>query len=47
MFVTFPKNVDEKILTAVKKILNKKIKKVKARGIFFDLNMLSELFWAS
>jgi hypothetical protein len=29
IFATFPKNVDEKILTAVKKILNKKIKKVK------------------
>jgi hypothetical protein len=30
MFATFPKNVDEKILTIVQKIINKK--KVKTRG---------------
>jgi hypothetical protein len=34
MFTTFLNNVDEKILTIVQKIINKKIKKVKARGIF-------------
>jgi hypothetical protein len=33
MFATFQKNVDEKILTIVQKLL-KKIKKVKACGVF-------------
>jgi hypothetical protein len=41
MFATFPKNVDEEILTIVQKSINKK--KVKTRG-FWDLNMLSGLF---
>jgi hypothetical protein len=32
MFATLPKNIDERILTTVKKILNKKIKKSKCVG---------------
>jgi hypothetical protein len=40
MLATFPNNVDEKILT----IDQKSIKKVKARGSFWDLNLLSGLF---
>jgi hypothetical protein len=46
-FVTFLKNVDEKILTTVQKIINKKNKKSQSVWILGDLNRLSRLFWAS
>jgi hypothetical protein len=51
----FQKNSDGKIFTAVQKIINKKNKKVKVRGIwgldllsglFLTLNLLSGLFWS-
>jgi hypothetical protein len=35
MFATLPKNVDEKILTAVQKVINKKIKRSRRVGIWW------------
>jgi hypothetical protein len=45
MFATFIKSVDEKILTTVQKLINKKIKKSQSAWVLEDLNLLSELFW--
>jgi hypothetical protein len=41
---TFPKNVDEQNIYNSSNIINKKIKKGKARGYLGTLNMLSGLF---